>query len=235
MIQNWIIIAKFAAIIAKRRHMKRLIDFFAPILLTAACSSQGQNGRLDSAFVILKSLGEESMSAEEQARLIVAILLVTLLISDIIIKRYQDKDLMNQIRALEAKGEKDIETVRTLNEQIGGTINQEATSLQQGKQLYDQIINGGTVSSWRKKEFLQFIDYYTAIDYKTVKRLKKVQRKEKLTPHMLFFLLLKEMGYKKKEIARILGIEETSVNTLNTRTKPVVSVTECPDSNVTRR
>jgi len=34
-------------------------------------------------------------------------------------------------------------------------------------------------------------------------------------------MLLKEMGYDKKEIARIFGIGETSVNTLNTRTKPV--------------
>ena len=51
---------------------------------------------------------------------------------------------------------------------------------------------------------------------------------------MLVFLLLKEMGYEKKEIARILGIEETSVNTLNTRTKPVVSVTET-DPDVTRK
>ena len=68
---------------------------------------------------------------------------------------------------------------------------------------------------------MQFIDYFTAIDYKTVIQLKKTKRKEKLTTHNLFFLLLKEMGYDKKEIARILGIEETSVNTLNTRTKPV--------------
>ena len=160
------------------------------------------------------------------------ILLVTLLVALIIIKRYRDKnrmqeaqmqiiDLMNQIRTLEAAGEKDSEAVRLLNEQVSEAMNQDAASLQQGKQLYDHVMNGGTVSTWRKKEFELFIDYYTAIDYKTVSNLKKTKRKEKLTIHNLFFLLLKEMGYEKKEIARILGIGETSVNTLNTRTKPI--------------
>lgn len=174
----------------------------------------------------------EEMASNWQKWLLVAILLVTLLVAYIIIKRYRERnrmqeaqmqiiDLMNQIKSLEAAGEKDSEAVRLLNEQVSETMNQEDVSLQQGKQLYDHIIDGGNVSSWRKKEFEQFIDYYTAIDYMTVNRLKKTRRKEKLTTHNLFFLLLKEMGYEKKEIARILGIGDTSVNTLNTRTKPV--------------
>ena len=175
---------------------------------------------------------QETITNNWQKWLLFTILLVTLLVALIIIKRYRDKnrmqeaqmqiiDLMNQIRALEAAGEKDSEAVRLLNEQVSETMNQDAASLQQGKQLYDNIIDGGTVSTWRKKEFELFIDYYTAIDYKTVSNLKKTKRKEKLTIHNLFFLLLKEMGYEKKEIARILGIGETSVNTLNTRTKPI--------------
>ena len=174
----------------------------------------------------------EEMASNWQKWLLVAILLVTLLVAYIIIKRYRERnrmqeaqmqiiDLINQIKTLEAAGEKNSEAVRLLNKQVSETMNQEDVSLQQGKQLYDPIIDGGNVSSWRKKEFEQFIDYYTAIDYMTVNRLKKTRRKEKLTTHNLFFLLLKEMGYEKKEIARILGIGDTSVNTLNTRTKPV--------------
>ena len=174
----------------------------------------------------------EEMASNWQKWLLVAILLVTLLVAYIIIKRYRERnrmqeaqmqiiDLMNQIKTLEAAGEKDSEAIRLLNEQVSEAMNQDDVSLQQGKQLYDHIVNRGNVSSWHKKEFEQFIDYYTAIDYKTVSRLKKTKRKEKLTTHNLFFLLLKEMGYEKKEIARILGIGETSVNTLNTRTKPI--------------
>ena len=48
-----------------------------------------------------------------------------------------------------------------------------------------------------------------------------VASKEKLTPQKMFFLLLNEMGYDKKDIARILSISDTSVNTLYFRTKPI--------------
>jgi len=93
--------------------------------------------------------------------------------------------------------------------------------LKQGKMLYDQIVNGGITSEWHKKEFELFNNYYKAIDYKTVNRLERVKRKEKLTPQKLFFLLLIEMGYEKKDIPRILNITETSVNTLYFRTRPI--------------
>ena len=100
-------------------------------------------------------------------------------------------------------------------------MDKEGLLLKQGKILYDQIKDGENVHGWRKKEFELFINYVKAIDYKTVNRLERTKRKEKLTPQRLFFLLLKEMGYNKKEIARILCIEETSVNTLDTRTRPL--------------
>ena len=132
----------------------------------------------------------------------------------------QINDLMNQIHELE-KSEKDNAAIHKLNTQIKDAMDKEGSLLKQGQMLYDQIKNGQTVCEWRKKEFEMFINYYKAIDYKTVNRLVKTKRKEKLTPQKLFFLLLKEMGYEKKEIARILSIEETSVNTLNTRTKPI--------------
>ena len=175
---------------------------------------------------------QEKITNNWQKGLLVAILFISLLITYIIIKRYREKiqmqeaqmqinDLMNQIRELEKSGEDNSIAIQELNNQIKDIMGKEGLRLKQGKMLYDQIKDGQTVYDWRKKEFELFINYYKAIDYKTVNRLVKTKRKEKLTPQKLFFLLLKEMGYEKKEIARILSIEETSVNTLNTRTRPV--------------
>lgn len=174
---------------------------------------------------------QEKITNNWQKGLLLAFLFMSLLITYIMIKRYREKsrmqeaqmqinDLMNQIRELE-KSEKDNAAIHKLNNQIKDAMDKECSLLKQGQMLYDQIKNGQTVCEWRKKEFEMFINYYKAIDYKTVNRLVKTKRKEKLTPQKLFFLLLKEMGYEKKEIARILSIEETSVNTLNTRTKPI--------------
>ncbi len=52
-------------------------------------------------------------------------------------------------------------------------------------------------------------------------RIKKVKRKEKLTPHRLFYLLLVEMGKSDEYIAKLFGVNIRSIETLKTRTKPI--------------
>lgn len=175
---------------------------------------------------------QDKITNNWQKSLLAAILFISLLIAYIIIKRYRERikmqeaqmqinDLMDQIRELEKSKEDNSAAIQKLNDQIKDRLNKEGPLLKQGKILYDQIKGGQTVSEWRKKDFELFIHYFKAIDFKTVNRLEKTQRKEKLTPQKIFFLLLNEMGYNKKEIARILGISDTSVNTLYFRTKPI--------------
>lgn len=175
---------------------------------------------------------QETITNNWQKGLLAAILFISLLIAYIIIKRYREKakmqeaqiqinDLMDQIRELEKSEEDNTAAIQKLNDQIKNTMDKEGALLKQGKMLYDQIVNGGTTSEWHKKQFELFIYYYKAIHFKTVSRLERTKRKEKLTPQKLFFLLLNDMGYEKKDIARILGIEETSVNTLYHRTKAI--------------
>lgn len=175
---------------------------------------------------------QEKITSDWQKGLLAAILLITLLIAYIIIKRYREKtrmqeaqmqinDLMVQICELKESEKDNSAEIQKLNDQIKDIMDKEGPLLKQGKMLYDKIINGEVIYHWRKKEYELFINYYKAIDYKTVNRLEKTKRKEKLTPHKLMFLILNEMGYDKKEIIRILSISETSVNTLYFRTKPI--------------
>ena len=175
---------------------------------------------------------QEKITSDWQKGLLAAILLITLLIAYIIIKRYREKtrmqeaqmqinDLMVQICELKESEKDNSAEIQKLNDQIKDIMDKEGPLLKQGKMLYDRIINGEVIYHWRKKEYELFINYYKAIDYKTVNRLEKTKRKEKLTPHKLMFLILNEMGYDKKEIIRILSISETSVNTLYFRTKPI--------------
>lgn len=175
---------------------------------------------------------QEKITSDWQKGLLAAILLITLLIAYIIIKRYREKtkmqeaqmqinNLVGQIRELEKSEEDNSAAIQKLNDQIKNIMDKEGALLKQGKMLYDKIIGGEIIYHWRKKEYELFINYYKAIDYKTVNRLEKTKRKEKLTPHKLAFLILNEMGYDKKDIIRILSISETSVNTLYFRTKPI--------------
>ena len=175
---------------------------------------------------------QETITSNWQKGLLTAILFISLLIAYIIIKRYREKtkmqevqmqinDLMDQIRELEKSEEDNSEAIQELNNQIKDMLDKEGPLLKQGRILYDKIVDGQTVFEWRKKDFELFIHYYKAIDYKTVNRLEKIKRKEKLTPQKMFFLLLNEMKYDKKNIARILGVSDTSINTLYFRTKPI--------------
>lgn len=134
-------------------------------------------------------------------------------------------DFMNQIHDLETSGKESEEEIAKLNKKINDYMDDKAPDLLQGRLYYEQIkadeIKTLSNSNWKRKDEQQFIDYYTAIDYRTVNRLKKTKRKEKLTTHKLFFLLLLEMGKDEKYIANLFGISERSIDTLKTRTKPV--------------
>ena len=175
---------------------------------------------------------QETITNNWQKGLLAAILLITLLIAYIIIKRYREKakmqeaqmkinDLMVQMRELEKSEEDNSVAIQRLNDQIRDTIDKEDPLAKKGKILYNQIVEGGTVSDWHKSEFEAFNHYYTVINFQKVNKLKRIKRKEKLTTQKLFFLILVEMGYDKKEITRIFNFKETSVNTLYFRTKPI--------------
>lgn len=179
---------------------------------------------------------QEQVTSNWQKGALTAFIIVMLLVSYIIIKRVLDKnkmqeiqmqinDYMSQIRDKEASGKESDEEIARLNKQIKDYMDEKAPDLLKGCMYYEQIKNDEIKSlssiGWSKKHEQQFVDYYAAIDYRTVNRLRKIKRKEKLTTHNLFYLLLLEMGKDDKYIANLFGISERSIDTIKTRTKPV--------------
>lgn len=178
---------------------------------------------------------QEQVTGNWQKGVLAAVILIVLLAAYILVRRVLERnkmqevqmqinDYMSQIRVLKASGKESDEEIAKLNKQIKDYMDSKAPNLLQGCIYYEQIKNNEIQSlsgaGWKRKEEQQFIDYYAAIDYRTVNRLKKTKRKEKLTTHKLFFLLLLEMGKSEKYIAELFGINERSIDTLKTRTKP---------------
>ena len=178
---------------------------------------------------------QEQVTSNWQKGVLIAVILIVLLAAYILVRRVLERnkmqevqmqinDYMSQIRVLKASGKESDEEIAKLNKQIKDYMDSKAPNLLQGCVYYEQIKNDEIKSlssaGWKRKEEQMFIDYYAAIDYRTVNRLRKTKRKEKLTTHKLFFLLLLEMGKSEKYIAELLGINERSVDTLKTRTKP---------------
>lgn len=175
---------------------------------------------------------QEQVIGNWQKGVLIAVILVVLLSAYIIVRSVLEKNKMQEIqmqindhishiRELEASGEDANEAIDRLNKEIRNLADKESPKLKQGRMLYDQIIEGTPISNWTIKEKRLFINYYTAIDYRTVSRLRSVKRREPLTDHNLFYLLLMELkDQNEREVIKILGISDNGMRTLKSRTKP---------------
>lgn len=179
---------------------------------------------------------QEQITGKWQKGVLATVIIVVLLYAYIIINRMLEKmkmkeaqmqinHYMNQIRNLEASGKESEEEIAKLNKQMKDYLGKKAPNLLKGCLYYEQIkenqISQLLKDGWYKKEEQLFIDYYEAIDYGTVNRLRKTKRREELTTHQLCFLLLLEMGKSENEIAALFNIKERSIDTLITRTKAI--------------
>lgn len=176
---------------------------------------------------------QEQVTANWQKGVLAAVILVILLAAYIIIRRVLEQNKMHEIqmqindhishiRELEASGENSNEEIERLNKEIKKLTDEESPMLKQGRILYDQIREGKPINEWTIKEKRLFINYYKAIDYRTVSRLKKTKRREPLTDHNLLYLILMEMYDQNEEkVIKILSISDNGMRTLKSRTKPV--------------
>lgn len=176
---------------------------------------------------------QEQVTANWQKGVLAAVILVILLAAYILVrkgiekikmqeKQMQINDHVSHIRELEASGENAKEEIERLNKEIKKLTDEESPKLKQGRMLYDQIKDGKPIKDWTIKEKRLFINYYKAIDYRTVSRIKKVKRRGTLTEHSLLYLILMEMyDQDEDKVIKILSISDNGMRTLKSRTRPV--------------
>ena len=176
---------------------------------------------------------QDQVTANWQKGVLAAVILVILLAAYIFVrkgiekikmqeKQMQINDHVSHIRELEASGENAKEEIERLNKEIKKLTDEESPKLKQGRILYDQIKDGKPIKDWTIKEKRLFINYYKAIDYRTVSRIKKVKRRGPLTEHSLLYLILMEMyDQDEDKVIKILSISDNGMRTLKSRTRPV--------------
>ena len=176
---------------------------------------------------------QDQVTANWQKGVLAAVILVILLAAYILVrkgiekikmqeKQMQINDHVSHIRELEASGENAKEEIERLNKEIKKLTDEESPKLKQGRMLYDQIKDGKPIKDWTIKEKRLFINYYKAIDYRTVSRIKKVKRRGTLTEHSLLYLILMEMyNQDEDKVIKILSISDNGMRTLKSRTRPI--------------
>lgn len=128
---------------------------------------------------------------------------------------------INQLKASQENANQAEETIEKLNKKIKELLDNESPKLKQGRVLYDHIMEGGTTSKWDNKDEELFNNYFAATNFHVYNRLRMVERVSNLTPHRMFYLILKEIGKDDKKIMRIMGISPEGLRTLRSRTKPL--------------
>ena len=173
---------------------------------------------------------QEQITNKWQKVVLVVLLFVVILLASIVIKRYQEKnrmqeiqlqlnDLMSQKRQLEASGEQKSETIESLNKEIEELLARE--SLNEGRMLYEQIMRGEAIVNWTGREESLFCQYYATVHYQEYHRLSKVKRASKMSDRKMFYLILKQMGKTDDEVRRIMALSPEGLRTLRSRTKPI--------------
>ena len=173
---------------------------------------------------------QEQITNKWQKVVLVVLLFVVILLASIVIKRYQEKnrmqeiqlqlnDLMSQKRQLEASGEQKSETIESLNKEIEELLARE--SLNEGRMLYEQIMRGEAIVNWTGREESLFCQYYATVHYQEYHRLSKVKRASKMSDRKMFYLILKQMGKTDDEVKRIMALSPEGLRTLRSRTKPI--------------
>lgn len=178
-------------------------------------------------YIFIRRKKEEAMEREHQMQLYAYTTEINQL------KANRDS-ILTQIRNLESHQEKGNQRIREmeedaknaelaiekLNKDIRKLLDDESPKLKRGRMLYDHIMDGGKANLWSHKEEALFNNYYGAINYQTYNRLRKVERKTKMSAHNLFYLILKEMGKDDEEIKRIMALSPEGLRSLRNRTKP---------------
>ena len=173
---------------------------------------------------------QEQITDKWQKVVLVVLLFVVILLASIVIRRYQEKnrmqefqlqlnDLISQKRQLEASGEQKSETIESLNKEIEELLARE--SLNEGRMLYEQIMRGEAIVNWTGREESLFCQYYATVHYQEYHRLSKVKRASKMSDRKMFYLILKQMGKTDDEVRRIMALSPEGLRTLRSRTKPI--------------
>lgn len=125
------------------------------------------------------------------------------------------KEYNERLAALERQDSRHTNEVKELERKIRRLKDEQTAVINSGQALYNDIMAGGTVATWRKKEFDEFIEYYRVCRPEAVAGVESGY--SRLSSTHVFYLLLADMGRDDDEARRILGMTAGAVRTMKSR------------------
>lgn len=158
----------------------------------------------------------------------VSVIVLILLLSTFAISRYHRKlhkrtlmfyelsdELSKAWGTMEESLQKEQDKVNMLEEALDKLKEEHSQTFSHGRQLYEEIKAGRSVSLWKKQDFIDFIDYYMSVDFKFLQSLH--DNYKGLTPSEIFFLILFHEGYDDAAVMNILAVSNTALRVRKSR------------------
>jgi tetratricopeptide (TPR) repeat protein len=122
-----------------------------------------------------------------------------------------------QITKLTKNGENTKKKIAELHLKINQLAKDQTAVYHQGRQLYDDLRNGGTTASWDKDNFARFIEYYRLDHLELINSIEV--HYDNLSSKNIFFLILQEENTSNDRIMKIMGISAGAIRMINHRIK----------------
>jgi DNA-directed RNA polymerase specialized sigma24 family protein len=162
---------------------------------------------------------------------VIAFILALLIIMVIVYSKYRsaksrNEIIQNQMLINSYAGEinrlKDTEShesreLTKLKEKLDNLQKRQAQILANGHRVYQDILSGGTTTTWHKDDFISFIEYYRIQNLEYVIHLEKDY--DSLSPKNKFFKILHHLGKSDEDISKIMAVTPTTVRVTKKRIK----------------
>jgi hypothetical protein len=122
-----------------------------------------------------------------------------------------------QLERLIAEGKEQSKEVKELKRKIEALRLQQTTMLAKGKQRYEEIVQGGKATTWKKADFIDFMEYYRIVNLPFVVHLEDDYRSLPVTNK--FMLSLYEIGFDDETVMKTMNMTEGALRTAKSRIK----------------
>ena len=109
------------------------------------------------------------------------------------------------------------EKVKELEDKISRQRERLAEMLERGRELCEEILNGGMTAGWSKADFEYAVEYLRAKKPDEVRKIE--QEYYNLTSYSTFFLCLGLLGVKPSDAAKVLNVSQGAVRAMRFRLK----------------
>lgn len=123
----------------------------------------------------------------------------------------------NELNKRQEEGKERDQHTKQLQQKLDALTHKQQDILSKGHQRYEEIIQGGTVATWHKSDFLDFVEYYRMLNFPFVVEIESTY--DSLSPSSTTLLILQEMGYDDEAIKRILCLSPSAFRTKRYRIK----------------